>query len=272
MQKIKLVVLDIDGTLLLPYDTTISQENRAAIKEAQQAGVMVTLATGRVYSTVRRWAEMLEITCPVIGCNGADIRIAHRTVECSPADDRAVRGFVKRACEIGADTFLFCGDEIWCSKDDYNRELFSKWSCGNPGELPVIMRDSFNEIFPEVQGKVMKALAWTQNDRQHTALVGSMSEFSGIADVVVGEALNVEVTNKGVSKASALKKVAGLCHVELDEIMAVGDSGNDVELLRAVGLGVAVENAMPEAKNAADHVVAACWENGVAQAIRQFAV
>ncbi|MEG0357045.1 MAG: HAD-IIB family hydrolase, partial [Christensenellaceae bacterium] len=89
-------------------------------------------------------------------------------------------------------------------------------------------------------------------------------------EVVRGEAYNMEFTKKGVSKGSAVTQIAKILGIKTDEIMALGDGGNDVDMLRAAGLGIAMKNSMPEALAAADYVTESCQNNGVAAAIKKF--
>ena len=79
-----------------------------------------------------------------------------------------------------------------------------------------------------------------------------------------------EFNKLGVSKGSGLKKLAELLGVPMECVMAIGDGGNDAEMLRAAGVGVAMENAMEEARAAADYITADVRKCGVAQAIDRF--
>ena len=74
MQEIKLLVLDIDGTLIADIGSSIAPVDLDAIRRAQAAGVKVTIATGRILGTAKKWIGILNIDGPIITCNGADIR------------------------------------------------------------------------------------------------------------------------------------------------------------------------------------------------------
>ena len=80
----------------------------------------------------------------------------------------------------------------------------------------------------------------------------------------------IEVMAAGVSKASSMLKLAELFGVEQKDILAIGDSGNDVDMIKAAGVGVAVANARPSAMEAARYHVGANVDNGVAEAIDRF--
>ncbi len=272
MQKIKMVVLDLDDTLLTPHDTKISEENLNAIRRAQRSGILVTIATGRIYSAIKKIVEELNITCPVIASNGADVRLNHESIMTCFAKKESMYDVVLEAKRNKARVYLFSDQDIWCTHEEYSEVLFKKWRMGEKGHLPVQMKDNFDIVFDNVGSNILKALIWTENKDQHSALLKGLNNCVDDVTIAVGEALNVEVTAKGVSKAYALKTVAEKCGVSFENIMAVGDSENDIEMLVEAGLSVAVSNAMPKTKAVCDHTVASCKENGVAQAIERFCI
>ncbi len=268
MQEIKLVVLDVDSTLVEPHDTELSKENVEAVQAARQRGVLVTLATGRLYVAAKKWVDALGIDMPVVACNGADIRKNGVSVRTYPLEMKAVKNIFSVTEELPVRRYIFSGDSIYCTPKDRDEALFRKWSAG--GTFPVIERESVEEIMPKVQGNVPKVLVWASDATMHAHAWDILKKENPGCDVVRGESLNLEVVAKGVNKARALRHVLEEYEIPAHAVMAVGDSGNDVELLREAGVGVAVANAMPEAKEAADHIVASCAENGVAEAIGRF--
>jgi len=271
MPKIKLVVTDMDETLIKPTARKVSVENADAIRKAKEAGVAVTIATGRIYSIVKRWVDMLDIEAPVIACNGADIRKSHKSIYTDTINDEMVKDIIGTASEYtGVKRFLFSGDNIFCTPDDRDKELFNKWWPGKTDAMAGVVYGSFKDIYPIVEGNVQKVLLWAKNDSQHKELEDKLKKYSGKCDITCGERLNLEVNTKGMSKAVAVRRIAEMMGISMDEVMAIGDSGNDVEMLKAVGTAVAVENAMPAARAVADHITASCEDNGVARAIEKF--
>ena len=96
------------------------------------------------------------------------------------------------------------------------------------------------------------------------------NRFRNEADVMQSSPNYIEIVRPGVSKAHAMVALAEKRGIHADEIMALGDSGNDVEMLRAAGLGIAMGNAIPAVKEAADEIAPPCEENGFAEAVRRF--
>lgn len=271
---VRLIACDIDGTLLPFGNEKVSEENMRAIKEARDAGILVTLATGRHYPTARaRVEEMGVADLPVIASNGADVRVNGRSVHISAMDDAIVEGIVKALIERGVPRYLFCEDEILCLPEDQDDEVFRMWTSDAGGTCPVRMYDSADELLEAARGRTQKMLAFVKTQEEHDSLLSFMNEMYGkTADITCGGGLNLEINAPGVTKALGLEKVCELLGIPIEQVMAIGDSGNDAEMLRAAGLGVAVGDAMEEARDAADVVVAAAEDDGVAEAIRVYAL
>ena len=94
--------------------------------------------------------------------------------------------------------------------------------------------------------------------------------FEGRYDIVRSDADNIEFNKLGVHKGKAIGKLAAFYGYTEDNAMAIGDGGNDVCMLEAAGIGVAMGNAMPEARKAADYVTSDVRSGGVAKAIDKF--
>lgn len=270
MQKIKLLALDIDGTLIPAFGEPIAQKDIDAIERARAAGVHVTLATGRILRTAIPSMDALKIDAPVIMCNGADIRDREKSWfrDGIPADEARMVMDAYRG--KGFKRYIFSDNAIYCTKEDYYAPLFDKWGRGEDRVLPVVVSETEEEMYASMKRDADKVLVWTPDGAHLPELLQIAENFADRFSVVRGEEYNVEFNRRGVSKGSGLKKLAELLGLRMDEVMAIGDGGNDVEMLRAAGVGVAMANAMDEALEAADHVTADVRACGVAQAIEKF--
>jgi Cof subfamily protein (haloacid dehalogenase superfamily) len=270
MREIKLLAIDIDETLIRPSADDISRGNRAAVRAAREAGVIVTLATGRIYAAARAWVERLHITAPVIACNGADIRVDHKPVYRCNLDDALVAELLEPAGRYGVRRYIFSGDCAYCTPADRDEALFKKWFDRRGGTDPVVIKPDFGDILSCVRGDVQKLLLWADRRERHERVLAALRPYAERCNIVTGEALNVEINDSRVSKSAALERVARQYGIGMEQTMAIGDSGNDAAMLRAAGVGVAVENAMPAAREAAAHMTASCDRDGVAGAIERF--
>lgn len=273
MPEIKLIALDMDETLIPSSTERVSKKNAQAIKAAQLCGIPVTIATGRIYTYTKNTVDQLNIHTPVIASNGADIRLDHKPIKTDSIEMKDAISVIENASEFdGMMRFIFSGDYIYTTPKDKNENLFKRWLINSPGGvLPVKYYNSFEDIFPEVNGNVQKILLWAKDAAQHEEAKKKLEQIQGGYDVSNGEDINLEINSKGMSKAKGLEFVADWLGISMDNVMAIGDSGNDAAMLKAAGISVAVENAMPIAKEAADYITASCLNDGVAQAIYKFA-
>lgn len=270
MQKIKLLALDIDGTLIVDMGMNVAPRDMEAIERARGAGVFVTIATGRILETAKRWIHALGIDIPVIICNGADIRDEEKSWFRDSIPKEATRDIMSAYRGTGQKRYIFSDNKIYCTRDDYYQVLFDKWQQGEEAVFPVVIKDTEEEMYREMYADAEKVLVWSPVIELEPELREIARTFAGKYNVVRGEERNVEFNKLGVSKGSGLKKLAELLGVPMECVMAIGDGGNDAEMLRAAGVGVAMENAMEEARAAADYITADVRKCGVAQAIDRF--
>ncbi|MDL2236536.1 Cof-type HAD-IIB family hydrolase [Christensenellaceae bacterium OttesenSCG-928-K19] len=269
---VKLIALDLDDTLIDPIRQELTEENRRAVRAAKEKGVLVTVATGRIYPFAKKWVEMLDIDMKVIASNGADLRKDGKSLHRETISGDLTRQVFQRLEGHELFKFAFSGDYVYCTPQDKNKELFTKWGYmkGEEYNFPLRFVDSWAEVLPHVEGDTQKILLWSTSGRQQQLIRKELEGFADVLDIVCGGGVNLEITPKGVTKGAALKRVAKEYGIAMENVMAVGDSENDVSMLQVAGVPIVVANAQPEAKAAAIYEVATCEENGVAQAIRRF--
>ncbi len=256
---IDLIALDLDGTLLDP-DEQISPRNRAAISRAVADGIRVVLVTGRGVDTPIRIAGELELNLPIICCHGAltkDFR-ANRTLVHIPVEMQYAKPIVEYAEAHG------------CSLALYVEEHF-------------VRLEGTHIFMPDMTGP-----AWREVHRfadvMHTA--PTFIRFLGEASVKTltrefgdlpltfryeswGDFLECAVTNRQAGKQQALARLCADFQIPRERVLAIGDSRNDVPMLRWAGTGVAMGNALPEVKEAVRYVTAPHDADGVAIAIER---
>jgi HAD superfamily hydrolase (TIGR01484 family) len=223
----QLIALDMDGTLI-GRKGEISVGNREAIRAAVDKGKIVVLATGRPIRNALPYAEQLGLTSPLIINNGSEVwqngaTLHHRHI--LPVDH------VER---------------IFAAIAPYLGERLDFWAHTVEGKI-----DPTN--IPEDKAK-FKWLQFAVKSLDPD-LLGSLRETFeswGIFDVSNSSPVNVECNPRGVNKGSGLQEVCRLMSVPIEEAIAAGDSLNDISMIRAAGLGVAMGNAQEEVKQAAN--------------------
>lgn len=256
-----LIALDLDGTV---FDDSLQIHPRvvSAVQRVQAAGHLVTLATGRMYRATRPWADRLDVTAPLICYQGALIRengrvIAHRTVPLDVTRE-AIRLSERERIHLN----VYCDDRLYVAQRTPEAEYYqtlSQVALNEVGDLTTLLdREPTKLVFisePE------ETATWLERAR---ALWGQR------AQVVQSHARFVELTNEHVSKGHALRTLAAALDVPPERTLAVGDNLNDLSLVEAAGIGVAMGNAAPAVKAAADWIVSDVHHAGAAEALERF--
>lgn len=261
---IKMFVTDIDGTLL-PTGGTVSAANVEAIQAMANAGVKVVLATGRMYRAALNVAAQLKVPVPIICYNGALIKSSAGEVLYTHYMDTAI---VLKLIKF----FEERGRHIQTYSDDV---------------LYVPARNAYVEYYETTQKVSAVEVGW-EGLRAHVNNVTKLLSISDDVDELV-DSMNairkifgseVEVTRStvkfaefmasGVTKAGAIKIFADKLGIDNAEILAIGDSENDLNMLTSVGLGVAMGNAVDAVKAACTHITDTCEHDGFAKAVYDY--
>lgn len=243
MRDCKLVALDMDGTVL-SVDGAISAANRDWIRRTQAAGVTVTFATGRRFGNdAKRFAQELGFSAPLVTLNGGALWTPGgellETHGFAPADVRSLIDWAA-ARRTGFDGYAYTADRL------------VKWA--------VVSED------PDAHPWIKFVLESEDAGALRTAW-DSLREMGRFC-VTNTSPRNIEVNPSGVSKASGLASVCAGLGIRPDQVLAMGDSTNDIEMLRFAGVGVAMGNADDVVKAAADFVTLHHEDDGVAHALR----
>jgi Cof subfamily protein (haloacid dehalogenase superfamily) len=275
--SVRLVALDIDGTLLDSH-WDLPEANRTAIAEATRRGIEVALVTGRRYDFAMPIARKLNSPVTMICNNGALVRThdgethLRHLLPCDTAE-RVLRATLpwREGAGVVFDRPLAnqiivevidTDDPIRTTYYNRNREYLSQ-------AIPLescLTQDPIQVMF---SGKV-------QPMRQAESVLRSVqfaSEF-GLA-VTCYESRDfsmIDVLHPACSKGSSLAEWATLRGYTREEVMAIGDNHNDLEMLSYAGIPVIMGNCVPELKNFGWHQTHTNDENGVATAITQFAL
>ncbi|MDN4071859.1 MULTISPECIES: Cof-type HAD-IIB family hydrolase [Fictibacillus] len=240
-KEIKLIALDMDGTLLND-EQEISEGNRMAIREAQAEGVHVVLSTGRSLMTCRDYAKSLELNSYLVTVNGSEVWDSNgNLIERTLLHNDHIEAMMELTKKHSAQFWAVSTDKVW-------RETFPE----NCAEMEWL-KFGFNIADDEVRKLVLEELA------KNKELEISNSSLT-----------NIEVNAVGINKARALDRVCRDLGITMDHVIAMGDSLNDIAMITEAGIGVAMGNAQDVVKDAADWVTGTNVEDGVAQAIRHW--
>jgi Cof subfamily protein (haloacid dehalogenase superfamily) len=263
--NIKLIVCDLDGTLL-GQDLALSPRLCEAVRRAQAQGIQATIATGRAYPSALRFSRQLGLTAPLICSQGAQIRAPGGAVLHESTLPRPFLPEVIALCQDrGWELAVYAGDEIYQATQLYGDDYYERWF-----GLPLHRVDDLLVALPADPIKCIAiAPDQTTGDRIERELCALAA---GRFQVMRSHAWFVEGLARGVSKGDAVARVAAQLGIRCEEVMAVGDSGNDRAMVEWAGLGVAMGNASPDVKAVADIVAPSLAEDGAAWAIERYAL
>ncbi|WP_047984484.1 Cof-type HAD-IIB family hydrolase [Ornithinibacillus californiensis] len=241
MSEVKLIALDMDGTLLNKAHE-VDERTKEAIRSALEKGVHVVLSTGRSIGTCYPIAEELGLTSYLVTCNGGEVW----TMEKQLLEQHLLETeIVEKIWHLGAGL----GIHMWMTSTE---GFFI-------GERPENLYD-------------YQWLKFGMDSVDTDKLDQAVKELSYFADLEITNSLptNIEINPKGVSKARALQRVCSEIGITMKEVMACGDSLNDIKMIQEAGIGVAMGNAQEAIKKVANHVTDTNDNYGVAKAIEKF--
>ncbi len=272
---IKLLAIDIDGTLLTPQKE-LTVRTRAAVRAAQEAGIVVTLATARRYINTGPIADELGLAIPLILCDGALIM---QHPERSIVYTQPLQATI---AQQAVDMMLRCGiqpvvhhiqgtiEEMWTGPAEFDNQWLEEYFTAFPDHLLRLPYERLCDGQPDP----LRVVAFASEERVYSMV----SEVSGLDcawnAIKRGNygCAEMAVMRRHCSKATGVTRLAERLHIPLSQVMAIGDNNNDLEMLEAVGWGVAMGHAPAPVKQAARAVTASNTEDGVALAIEHYAL
>ncbi|MFH1266608.1 MAG: HAD family hydrolase [Planctomycetota bacterium] len=273
MPRYRLLAVDIDGTLVNRNDE-LSRGTREALVRARESGIQVVLATGRRYGRVLHLVEPLGIDVPLIVASGALVKDPrdHRTLYRSEFDPSVLSRAMAILDEGGYDPVVcadtYCeGFEIYQPRTKVESEELTEYFELNAGDgrvWPDLVTNPPPGVFTAfTMGKRDEMLELDQT--LHERLPGMLSSHVLRSPRYIG--YMCEFAPAGVTKWSAIHRLAQGWGIGDEAICAVGDDVNDIPMIRAAGLGVAMGNALPEAKAAADRIARSQADDGLVEVV-----
>lgn len=258
---VELVAMDIDGTLL-NSEHEVPHKNLAAINAVRSAGVLATVVTGRSTVSLVPVFEQFELDIPYICSGGAEIidPITGEAIDRRVIARSDLEIIVSTAREFKTAMFFSLLDGIYYEAPPGSRE---DWT---PSRAYQVIK--VEDILSEDTVKPVKVALYGDPDR--LSQIETMIRHQGPA-VHLAYPLEVflDVTHEDANKGAALTRLANHLGVSLEKILAIGDADNDVSMFEVAGMSVAMGNAAPQVKAAADRIAPSNDENGVAWALRE---
>lgn len=286
----KLIAIDLDGTLLNSYGE-VSNENKISIKNAIDKGVQVVLCSGRISNSVENIANEVGANNYLIGGNGTIIyNIKEQQVLYNRYMDKDLVLKLVQICDENSIYYsVFAENSILASSLKYNvlfynienaKKAFDKKTKINivPNIYEYIKQSSIKEfskvticdsnkiIFDGIIKKIRQIKKLEILDVSHL----SSKKIKNGTEMEEINYYYTEITKKNTNKWTAIKFLINKLGIKENEVMAIGDNTNDVEMIKNAGLGVVMGNSAPHVKKVGDVIVKTNNENGVSQAIETY--
>ncbi len=266
----RLIACDIDGTLIRS-DFKISDYTKDIIARAMEQDVHFILATGRIFGSARVYARQLELSAPIITCNGGvikDLKTGEKLYG-KPIEKELCKEIFKILDE-GNRYFHFYGEENFYSERlIFDSQRMNQWNMTLPYEdrIPIMeVRDPYSIPDKDPIYKILFHAVEPEERKYYSEL------FSSMPGVTLSSSWknNFELCGENVNKATAVDCYAASLGIRDSEVIAFGDNDNDIDMINYAGLGVAVANATARLLGVADYITASNDEDGVGKAIEKF--
>lgn len=290
MEMMQMIVMDMDGTLLTSRNT-ISPKTEELLLRVQKQGVRLVLASGRSYCKLMEYAKQLQMDVYggyLLEVNGLilyDLATGKRHIRKQMGSREMEEIFtyfkqwdVEIMAQFDDGLFDYNPESVLKEKAQYRREhnlgedypwtggAFTLLADNRKGYPDIHYIDSWEEIDRSInkvsvayhEDVMAKVSAQAKEDLKERYWLGLTTPKW------------LELMPLGITKGSGLKALTELLQIPMQKVMAFGDGENDIEMLQAAGIGIAMGNAMEEVKAAADEVTGSNNEDGIAASLQKY--
>lgn len=248
MQNIKIIFFDIDGTLVDPRTGRMSEKTKETLLRLHDKGIKLCVATGRPPASLPDLTG-LPFDAFLTGngslCYTETETVFHRPI--APAD---VEKVIANATAMGRPVSVAVRDRLAANGIDIDLADYYRLA-----GLELSVDDDFESVCREDIYQIMLGC----RPEEHAAVIRGVDGVS----VAYSWERAVDVVPAGCSKAQAIGKILEYFGLDSSEAIAFGDEHNDIEMLQAVGKGIAMGNAVPQVKAVASDICAPVWEEGI---------
>jgi Cof subfamily protein (haloacid dehalogenase superfamily) len=263
LSRFKLIAIDLDDTLL-DDNLQVSGRTREALKKAADKGVIVTIATGRMYCSALNFARDVGIDVPIITYQGALIKnmISGEVLVNRPVPLELAVKVLAAGYKAGVHMNVYLNDKLYVDSITPEGQAYAKLAGVemNPvGNLIEFLQEDSTKVLyigePHKLDLLQKELQTQLGDRLY--ITKSKPNF-------------LEFMHYQATKKHALQTLTEKYGVKREEVMAFGDSYNDLEMIEYAGMGIAMDNSHEEIKKKADYIADTNNNDGVAKVIEEF--
>lgn len=247
MKNIKIAFFDIDGTILRFGHKELTPNTLKALNSLKEKGIILCIATGRTPLYLPKFKDLFDC---YITFNGSYCFNKKEDIFSNPINQNEINTIINNINKINKSFCLASKDQIICNGKD--KEMVDFFLDNN---VPLIISDEYDKVTKDDIYQIMASVKENEYDDvlKNTKHV-KISSWQG---------KSVDIIPNNGGKGVAVDKILEYYHLTKDEAIAFGDGENDIEMLKAVGLGVAMGNASDELKNIASDICDSADNDGV---------
>jgi Cof subfamily protein (haloacid dehalogenase superfamily) len=262
-RKYKMVAIDVDDTLLNDQ-MQITEATKKSLAAAIEQGILVTLATGRMFASAQKIAKQLGFNVPIITYQGSLVK--------NLMDEKIL---YERSVPLQAAEFLYAyaekndlhlqvyhEDKLYVKEDNQRIKDYAALS-----NIPFIVAEDFKSF---AHKPLTKMLFVDDPGKLDLIALDLQSQLGSSLHITKSKANFLEFLHPEGTKGHAVKSLASHYGYDVSEVIAIGDSWNDHEMLEIAGLGVAMSNAVESLKQIADYITLSNNDDGVKHVIDKF--
>lgn len=264
----------MDGTLLNSKHK-ISEDSKSAIRKAYNKKIHIVVSTGRMYTDAEAYSNLIGVKSPIIASNGAIIRginindVIYKSTINEHICIRLLNIFYKYNIKPNFNTQkeVYCGSLKMKLSLEYNK-------------LKGVMNRSIKLNYVQSWRQLHNIICMERNNIVKCEIISKdidklkriREELESVKEIeiVSSSKYNIEITNRGVSKGKSIEILASYYNIKKEEIVAIGDSENDLSMIEYAGTGVAMGNAIDIVKKRASFITDSNDNDGVAKFINKF--
>ena len=259
---IKMIATDIDGTIL-NWDGNFSPKVIECIRKLDDDGIKVVLVTGRMHSSTYPISQKLGLKNPIVSYQGGLIKdFKGKTLFQKQLPNDVAKEIIKWAQEKGVHINLYLDDKLYVEQDN---DTIRRYVIGKFVDYTVC---PFWQLKIENVNKIL-AIDYNNADRV-TSWVEELEKMFPELYIVKSTPYFCEIGNREAKKSAGIEYLRNMWGFEKDEVLAIGDQNNDIELLKAGGVAVAMGNATDELKKYADYITDTVENDGFVKAVEKY--
>ena len=265
----KLIAVDLDGTLVTD-DKNLTEKTIINVKKALKKNVKITISSARAFYRLERYIDELGLRKEnqyTICFNGAMIveNITGKVIYSKNLDKQEVNEVIRLGKQLNVPIMLYSKNANYVEKVP---EVIQKNKNAKGMNLKI---ENFNKIdFDKEENYIYKIVFIDKPEKIVKIRKNFQKEIIDKYEVTSSVPEYIEFVKKGIKKSKAIKFIMDKCKIKEEEVIAIGDGENDIEMLRFAGLGVAMENADNYVKENADYITTSNNDDGICKVIEKF--